>query len=137
MRIKRLAYLLVFGALLYFGARYFIGNEGGDYTTTGSISSNLGSQMKSSYQRFEGSKFRTIGLVQGSVLHLEAEIETDDGSLELSFIDPEGQVIYSVTNPDEMVVKDFEIGTTGEYRIQVAGDHKGSFELDWETRLKK
>lgn len=131
MRFRNIVILMALAAIVYFGAHYLVGNEGGQYTTIGSISSNMGSQMKSSYQHFEGTKYRSIFLVQGATFHLEAEIKTEEGSLTLSVLDPEGIVLYSISNPQEQVVLDLEIPVTGEYRLQLSGDHKGGYVLDW------
>ncbi len=132
MRFRNIVILMALAAIVYFGAHYLVGNEGGQYTTIGSISSNMGSQMKSSYQHFEGTKYRSIFLVQGANFHLEAEIKTEEGSLTLSVLDPEGIVLYSISDPQEPIVLDLEIPVTGEYRLELAGDHKGGYVLDWE-----
>lgn len=134
MSLKRIVFLLVFAAVAYFGAHYFLGNEGGDYKTVGSVSSNFGSQMKSSYRSFEGTKYRTIALLEGNIFHLEAEVKTTKGDLALSLIDPTGNVLFSVSNPEDPIVENIEIKVTGEYRLQVEGEHEGSYELDWEVR---
>lgn len=134
MRFKSILILALVVAAGVFGMRYFIGNEGGTYTTTKSISSNFGSQMKQSYESFEGTKYRTIALLEGRVFHLEAEIKTTSGDLNLSLIDPNGKALFSVSNPEEFVEIDIPILLTGEYRLQVEGEHQGSYELDWEVR---
>lgn len=132
MRFRTVLILMAFAAVVYFGAHYFLGNEGGSYKTVGSISSNMGSQMKSSYQHFEGTKYRTLLLVQGDTFHLEGEIQTEEGNLMLSILDPEGTVLYSASTPEEPFVVDFEVVVTGEYRLQLEGEHKGNYVLDWE-----
>lgn len=132
MRFRNIVVLMALAAIVYFGAHYLVGNEGGQYTTVGSISSNMGSQMKSSYQHFEGTKYRSLFLVQGDTFHLEASVKTEEGSLTLSVLDPQGVALYSISDPEEPLVLDLEILVTGEYRLQLEGDHKGGYVLDWQ-----
>jgi|GEM_PF-3260949 len=132
MRFRNIVILMALAAIVYFGAHYLVGNEGGQYTTVGSISSNMGSQMKSSYQHFEGTKYRSLFLVQGDTFYLEASVKTEEGSLTLSVLDPDGVVLYSISDPEEPVVLELEILVTGEYRLQLEGDHKGGYVLDWQ-----
>jgi hypothetical protein len=134
MRFKSLLILALIVTAGVFGMRYFVGNEGGTYVVEKSISSNFGSQMKQSYESFEGTKYRTIALLKGKVFHLEAEIKTTSGDLNLSFIDPNGKRLYSVSNPEEPIEIDIPIPISGEYRLQVEGEHQGSYELDWDLR---
>jgi hypothetical protein len=103
----------------------------------GSVSSNVGSQMKQSYESFEGTKYRTIAIVKGTEFHLKAQIETETGSLTLSFIDPNGEVVYSVSNPEEVLEVKIPIVISGEYRLQVEGEHKGSYNLNWDVGMGK
>lgn len=137
MRFKTLVILAILVAVGYFGMHYLIGNEGGEYTVVGSISSNMGSQMKQSYESFEGTKYRTIAIVKGAEFHLKAQIETETGSLTLSFIDPNGEVLYSVSNPEEVLEVKIPIFISGEYRLQVEGEHKGSYNLNWDVGMAK
>ncbi|BES64909.1 hypothetical protein SANA_13480 [Gottschalkiaceae bacterium SANA] len=135
MRFKTMMILILVVAAGYFGMHYLIGNEGGEYTVVGSISSNMGSQMKQSYDSFEGTKYRTIAIVKGTEFHLKALIKTESGSLTLSFIDPNGEVLYSESNPEGFVEVNIPIVTSGEYRLQVEGEHQGSYSLDWAVRI--
>jgi hypothetical protein len=135
MRFKTLVILIIVVAAGYFGMHYLIGNEGGEYTVVGSISSNMGSQMKQSYESFEGTKYRTIAIVKGTEFHLKAKIKTESGSLTLSFIDPNGEVLYSESNPEGLVEVNIPIAISGEYRLQVEGEHQGSYSLDWAVRM--
>ena len=134
MSFKTLVIIAIIVAVGYFGMHYLIGNEGGEYTIENSISSNMGSQMKQSYESFEGTKYRTIAILQGTVFHLKASIKTESGTLNLSMIDPHGLVLYSESNPEEAIDVDIPISVTGEYRLQVEGKHKGSYALDWNVR---
>ena len=134
MRFKTFVIIAIFVAIGYFGMHYLIGNEGGEYTVEHSISSNLGSQMKQSYESFEGTKYRTIAILEGTVFHLKASIKTESGTLNLSMIDPNGLVLYSESNPEEVIDVDIPISITGEYRLQVEGKHTGGYVLDWNVR---
>ncbi len=134
MRLKSIFFLALIVAVGYFGMHYLIGNEGGDYTVVNPISSNMGSQMKQSYESFEGTKYRTIAILAGKVFHLEAKIKTTSGDLNLSFIDPNGKILYSVSTPEEPIEIDILIPLNGEYRLQVEGEHQGSYVLNWDVR---
>jgi len=102
----------------------------GNYTIIMGSVSFSDQKAVGSYSSFNGYKERIITLEEGEKLSVSAEVKTESGSLEISLLDNDKNVLLSFTGSGE---KTFTIPETGSYRIRAAGNkHAGSFILNWD-----
>lgn len=87
---------------------------------------------KISYEKFNGSKDRTIKLSGEGEHTFTIDIVTNSGILGLSIKDKDGTSIY---DGEELPTSSFEVKAdgAGKYTIRFEGEeHNGSFEVKWE-----
>lgn len=102
-------------------------------TQVGWVATNLGDTFKASYQRFDGQEVETYQLEAGESFSLSYDIDVEEGSLTLEFIDPEGNPVWEKTfSEDAKSTFEFSAENSGRYQLRVIGDDtRGSFELTW------
>jgi hypothetical protein len=108
----------------------FLGGCSG-YTSMMSREIQIGNSWEMSYASFSGTKSIPIRLEKGKPIYLTIDMTTKEGKLEVSFLDNKDKVLYKVDTPKEQVNKLIEIHKDGTYQIQVKGEHKGGFKINW------
>lgn len=100
--------------------------------TIGYSGTNVGNQIKATYQQLNGSKTKNIDAGSGETIEISYSSVVEEGELSIVIEDSNGDT-----------VKEFETGTSGTatltigknapYKIVITGhDTKGSFDISWE-----
>ena len=102
------------------------------YTTLMSTDNSTRNSMAMSYEKFSGDYDKTIDLVDGDTLNLRVKISTDSGSLSAKLYDEDDEEVFNTDSSKDNLAKDIHIHKDGEYKIEVSGEHSGSFDVSWE-----
>ena len=102
----------------------------GSYVTVKSVENNTASSMSMRYEKFSGTKARTVNLDDGE-LSIEVAVVTESGSLDLTITDTNGKNYYTGTDMETsaFIVR---LDSPGKYVITLNADnHKGSYSVSW------
>lgn len=87
--------------------------------------------MSMSYEKFSGSKSKTISLDEPS--NVSVVVSTESGTLDLSITDKDGNSYYNGINIPSSAFS-VSLDKSGKYDITVSADnHKGSYDISWDN----
>ncbi len=93
---------------------------------------NTSASMYMSYEKFSGTKTKTISINEPG--EIKVDITTESGSLDLSVTDKDGNSFY-VGNDIPTSTFSVKLDMAGEYEITAEADsHKGSCEITWNAQ---
>lgn len=107
---------------------------GGTYSTTVSTDSSGKNKLEMYYKNFKGNRYKMVDLKEGEGLLLTSDVETKGGSLAVKVYDEDENVIYEIKDPTSEITDKIDINKSGKYKIEVSGDHSGSFKVSWEEK---
>ncbi|WP_346937613.1 hypothetical protein [uncultured Clostridium sp.] len=105
----------------------------GNYKTSKSKEHSSKSSMEMTYKSFKGYKYKTLKLDMDDELTLNIKVENKGGNLAISLIDEDDRMLYKNENIDNSLIQTIVIPHDGKYKIQVEGDHSGSFKISWNV----
>jgi hypothetical protein len=106
------------------------GCTSGSYVTVKSFENNTADSMSMRYEKFSGTKSKTISLDEPATVCVN--IVSDTGSLGLTITDKDGRSYYE---GNELPSSSFSVSldTPGKYKITIKADnHKGSYDISWD-----
>ena len=114
---------------------YIISCLGGSYSTLKSIENDTNNSIKMSYSKFNGYKFKSLQLKSGDILELNANVNTNSGTLSLSLLTEDGTQVYKIDNPKIYLSEKINISKDGTYKIKILADnHSGDYDIDWKVQ---
>jgi len=105
----------------------------GNYKTSKAKEHSSKSSMEMIYKSFKGYKYKTLKLDLNDQLTLNIKVENEGGNLAISLIDEDDRMLYKNENIDNSLIQTIVIPHDGKYKIQVEGDHSGSFKISWNV----
>ncbi|NLJ30288.1 MAG: hypothetical protein GX424_01560 [Clostridiales bacterium] len=106
----------------------------GSFITIKSHENNTPTSMSMSYEKFSGSKLKTISLDEPS--DVSVVVSTESGSLDISITDKDGYSYYAGTDIPSSSFR-VSLDKQGKYEITVNADnHKGSYNISWDKTDK-
>lgn len=105
----------------------------GNYKTSKAKEHSSKSSMEMTYKSFKGYKYKTLKLDLNDQLTLNIKVENEGGNLAISLIDEDDRMLYKNENIDNSLIQTIVIPHDGKYKIQVEGDHSGSFKISWNV----
>ena len=112
---------------------YIISCSEGSYSTLKSIETDESNSIKMSYSKFNGYKFKSLQLKSGDILDLNANVNTNSGTLSLSLLTEDGTEVYKIANPKTSLSEKINIPKNGTYKIKILADnHSGDYDIDWK-----
>jgi hypothetical protein len=90
------------------------------------------------YRTFNGLAREKTNATAGETITVDYKLHATKGSLAAEVVDPVGNVVWSVTAPqnqDRTGTQLIPVSTTGKYQVVVLGlDTGGSFDLTWSAK---
>jgi len=105
----------------------------GNYKTRKAKEHTSKSSMEMTYKSFKGYKYKTLKLDSNDQLTINIKVENEGGNLAISLIDEDDRMLYKNENIDNSLIQTIVIPHDGKYKIQVEGDHSGSFKISWNV----
>ncbi|WP_346917489.1 hypothetical protein [Clostridium sp.] len=105
----------------------------GNYKTSKAKEHSSKSSMEMTYKSFKGYKYKTLKLDLNDQLTLNIKVENEGGNLAISLIDEDDRMLYKNENIDNSLIQTIVIPHDGKYKIQVEGEHSGSFKISWNV----
>jgi hypothetical protein len=102
------------------------------FFTTKLFEHNTSTSMFMSYEKFSGTKTKTMTIDEPS--EVDVDITTESGSLDLTITDKDGNSYYAGS---DIPTSNFSVklDKAGEYEIKAEADnHKGSCEITWNAQ---
>jgi hypothetical protein len=131
--VKKTKLLLLLCILIIILLLIKCSNNDGNYKSSKSSEHSSKSSMEMTYKSFKGYKYKTLKLAFDDELTINIKVKTEGGNLAISLIDEDDRTLYKAENIDNSLVQTIVIPHDGEYKIQIEGDHSGSFKISWNV----
>ena len=105
----------------------------GNYKTSKAKEHSSKSSIEMTYKSFKGYKYKILKLDMDDQLTLNIKVENEGGNLAILLIDEDDHTLYKIENIDNSLIQTIVIPHDGKYKIQVEGDHSGSFKISWDV----
>lgn len=94
------------------------------------------SHLNVRYHYFDGIERRTFRARAGADIHLQAELDVDEGTLAVRLLDPTNELIWENTyQEDDRFSLSVEAEDRGRYKLLVEGENaEGGFEVNWKVK---
>lgn len=126
--IKLLSLFLILGTFL-------LGCSGESSLKKGWIETSGLSHSRVNYNYFDGVERKTFRAQSGETIHLDLEVEVDEGSLAVQLLDPQGELMWKETFQDDaQETVSIAAPEGGRYQIRLEGEAaEGGYEFSWDT----
>ncbi|MDZ7844667.1 MAG: hypothetical protein U5K99_07700 [Anaerolineales bacterium] len=126
--IKLLSVILILGTFL-------LGCSGESSLKKGWIETSGLKHSRVKYNYFDGVERKIFRAQPGETIHLDLEVEVDQGSLVVKLLDAQGELIWNETFQDDaQETVSIAASEGGRYQIRLEGEAaEGGFEFSWET----
>lgn len=110
----------------------FLGCEG-SFVKVMYKGSNLGNQIKGSYQLFTGNETKIINFKKDETITINCESSVKKGTLEITLYDEDGNKLKEFKT-GEKIEEQLSNSKAGKYKLLIHGEHtKGSFNISWKN----